>query len=700
MSEAATNESVPALTACADNKSLASREQMSTSKRPRLRSQNLALYQCHICQHSYQRADRFSRHLKSHENARRYICHICQKGFNRADLLSRHVLTHKRKKATTGSESLTNIHKAERTSKACFACASAKARCEEQKPCQRCKARKIECEIPGLLNPSRGTGNEHSPDDNDQSCTALGWENYAQACNRKDSSEQQPRERQELNPSITPEAQQQLTASLVLDPYDMHIPPFYDSQFMYEAAFDNVMFTPNVPQFNYQNIDLSFHGLAFPDQLYNPSTSLTSRTTNNQAAAIETLQRPPRPERDIRAGREVFARSPWLFTPELRDYIFRDVEDLTLDENNISSALSSFWSVTPDTLSGELPIFNTPQRDEMHYLLSTMNTYTRRIPRFPSVDILNDLSRAFLTRHASQIDSWLHMPMLRLSEAISELNLALILGGSTVISISSMCKLGHVLQDVCERQNSAVRKLQPLQAWMLLLDAGLWSGFQRQKELSENFEKTVVTMVRRGGMFGASTDAQSLIPRESDEGPVLENKWKKWVQCESFKSSSDLRDFYAVAVYHAGILLWVYGHLSISHNSTSNRVSQQSPTGLGTLVEGITTLVINGEETDATKAYIAGRPTTPILTHVWKPASVFDNTGVSAMKFIQLEDPNAILKIARNLYQNNFPVGTKILPPLVNNLGKLMSDLAEMSEKRLSRCASLTGRGRTAGESI
>lgn len=120
------------LTACADNKSLASTEQTSTSKRPRLRSHKLTLYQCRICHHSYQRADRLSRHLKSHENARRYICHICQKGFNRVDHLSRHVLTHKRKKATTGSESLTNIHKAKRTSQACFACASAKARCEEQ----------------------------------------------------------------------------------------------------------------------------------------------------------------------------------------------------------------------------------------------------------------------------------------------------------------------------------------------------------------------------------------------------------------------------------------------------------------------------------------------------------------------------------------------------------------------------------------
>ncbi|PCH04297.1 Hypothetical protein PENO1_028540 [Penicillium occitanis (nom. inval.)] len=342
MSEAATNESVPALTACANNKSLASREQTSTSKRPRLRFKNSH------CTNVTSASTHISVQIDS------------AKEFNRADLLSRHVLTHKRKKSTTGSESLTNIHKAERTSKACFACASAKARCEEQKPCQRCQARKIECEIPGLLSPSRGTGNEHSPDDNDQSCTALGWENYAQACNRKDSSEQQPRERQELNPYITPEAQpsatidsepsagysgsqaQLETSNFVdpfkdtIDPYNMHIPPFYDSQFMYEAVFDNVMFTPNVPHFNYQNIDLSFHGLAFPDQLYNPSTSLTSRTTNNQAAAIETLQRPPRPERDIRAGREAFARSPWLFTPELRDYIFRDVEDLTLDENNVS----------------------------------------------------------------------------------------------------------------------------------------------------------------------------------------------------------------------------------------------------------------------------------------------------------------------------------------------------------------------------
>jgi hypothetical protein len=40
----------------------------------------------------------------------------------------------------------------------------------------------------------------------------------------------------------------------------------------------------------------------------------------------------------------------------------------------------------------------------------------------------------------------------------------------------------------------ATRKLQPLQAWMLSLDAGLWSGFQRQMEVTESFGQTLITV--------------------------------------------------------------------------------------------------------------------------------------------------------------------------------------------------------------
>ena len=42
-------------------------------------------------------------------------------------------------------------------------------------------------------------------------------------------------------------------------------------------------------------------------------------------------------------------------------------------------------------------------------------------------------------------------------------------------------------------------------------------------------------MMRRGGIFGAPADSQALIPHESDTGKVLEAKWKKWTERESFK---------------------------------------------------------------------------------------------------------------------------------------------------------------------
>jgi hypothetical protein len=41
--------------------------------------------------------------------------------------------------------------------------------------------------------------------------------------------------------------------------------------------------------------------------------------------------------------------------------------------------------------------------------------------------------------------------------------------------------------------------------------------------------------MRRGGMLGMTADAQALVPHESDTGQILEAKWKKWVQHESFK---------------------------------------------------------------------------------------------------------------------------------------------------------------------
>jgi len=45
--------------------------------------------------------------------------------------------------------------------------------------------------------------------------------------------------------------------------------------------------------------------------------------------------------------------------------------------------------------------------------------------------------------------------------------------------------------------------------------------------------------MRRGGILGAASDTKALIPQESDTGQILEAKWRKWIQRESFKRYPD-----------------------------------------------------------------------------------------------------------------------------------------------------------------
>lgn len=478
VSDAAVNGSTATLSVHANDESPNARnvEQppMSARKERSLRNPRTSphrpdVHQCRICHRTYRRADRLSRHLRSHENARRYICHSCEKGFNRADLLARHVLTHERIEA--GQESSTVVHRIDRTSQACLACAAAKARCEDQKPCRRCQAKNIVCHLPGSTheNPQQRSKS------NEQFGIVLQSKTEGKPHSGQDFQEQPP-DQQPLRNPLLPDSQPPVVfersrnsprrghaanhdgglgppeaSAVLVDPFlaqldDDHVQttPIYDSQFMCDNIVDDLLFTPNVSSFNFQNFDIDFQEFDF--QL--PSSNPFPVRNNNESANLNVIQRASGSARDVHAGHVAFTRSPWLWTPATRDYILRDGEDLTIDEGSVCSALSSPMSFPVHAANGTFPVLNATKRDEMYYLISTMTTYTRRIPKIPSLDILNRLIEAFLVRHASQIDHWLHVPNMSWFEVIPELNLALVIGGSTTISIPSICKLGHLLQDV------------------------------------------------------------------------------------------------------------------------------------------------------------------------------------------------------------------------------------------------------------
>lgn len=98
---------------------------------------NLLRHQCYLCSRTYERQDHLSRHLKSHENERSHRCPECRKGFNRADLLNRHRSAHVKNAGETFRR---------RTGRACAACIRAKTKCDEERPCKRCRTREVPCQ--------------------------------------------------------------------------------------------------------------------------------------------------------------------------------------------------------------------------------------------------------------------------------------------------------------------------------------------------------------------------------------------------------------------------------------------------------------------------------------------------------------------------------------------------------------------------
>ncbi|PQE22019.1 c6 transcription factor protein [Rutstroemia sp. NJR-2017a BBW] len=532
-------------------------------------SQSSATHKCKICARSYERADRLSRHMKTHENARQHQCQRCRKSFNRADLLNRHMTTHLRHDSGEDSGRRV-IQRAERAGQACVACASAKARCEDEKPCLRCRKRNIECKV---ANSSLDYARRNTPDSSE-----LDHGSVSSGSNTRDVTEgqsvagaaQQAQQRvaNVFDKPSTFQHQQDIsfrTATsnpiginnglvgnrvsyppIISEPmpsqlqnYGIHLVPNDGVQLGFDNFLNEMLFTPHAAHFNNQDLNINFNDLAF----YDEQLFAFTEDNINEITMAETTTQAPVPNRDVRAGYAAFKRSPWLWTPVQRDGVLRDEENLGLDDSSISALTPRSPAANYNIPSCGFPTIRHSMRDKMYYLVCTMDRRTRSIPSFPSLAVINHVVEAFFMRQTYQIDNWIHVPSMIYQDVMPEFLMSLVVAGSTVISIPAIWKMGLVLQDVVrvklgelfDRENSATRRLHPLQAWMLLLDAALWSGFKKQMELAESFLEPLITMMRRGGMLGMTADAQTLVPHESDTGQVLEAKWKKWVHHESFK---------------------------------------------------------------------------------------------------------------------------------------------------------------------
>jgi hypothetical protein len=81
--------------------------------------------------------------------------------------------------------------------------------------------------------------------------------------------------------------------------------------------------------------------------------------------------------------------------------------------------------------------------------------------------------------------------------------------------------------------NSLTRELQICQTYSLELNVALWSGNKRKMEIAESNSQPLLTMIRRAGHFRRK--ALTPPPLLEDDAKTLENKWRVWVEAESFK---------------------------------------------------------------------------------------------------------------------------------------------------------------------
>jgi hypothetical protein len=130
------------------------------------------------------------------------------------------------------------------------------------------------------------------------------------------------------------------------------------------------------------------------------------------------------------------------------------------------------------------------------------------------------------------------------------------------------------------------------------------------------------------------------------------------------------RGFDCLAIYHASLVLWVYGLIQCGE---TKRLEVTTPMSEADLTPQVP---LDGPEDHVTKSFIGhgvGRPGLMMLQ------SRGGNEG-DVQIFCELSKPRAVMAVARQVFEGNCPLTLPDdeLPPMVQNLCSLIEDLGDL----------------------
>ncbi|KAK5113557.1 hypothetical protein LTR62_003426 [Meristemomyces frigidus] len=558
--------------------------------------------QCYLCSRTYERPDHLSRHLKSHENERSYRCSECGKGFNRADLLNRHKAAHMKS---------VNDALRKRTGRACAACIKAKTKCDEDRPCKRCRTRDVACEETefrkSTSQPIKQIRRSPSPERQANSNVPP---NLVVAASQHGLTQPIPIAPMQQTPLPSVSSSRHLEeASLLLglnhapvaqapmlsygtgvhESQYMHMPPFTAGMTPVHSGLTplNAGMTPTntgltpFSTLDMQSTDFVSNGFGFPDffeQLMMPDTfqhpapmpppdvsNMTSDLTFDDcdfdfSFLASGLTRPPTvqayhttengvaieaeltPSSDAHLRSEAFKRNPWSWNhwiPERNSHTFSGQETIDVGDAHVNTRDQL---TSPDSIRPVNCDLGSPERDRMIRVVTKVAHTRLSIPSFPSLELLEDLIEIYLLQDSSAIDSFYHSASFASDNIRTEMLLSMVAAGARYIALAPVWKMGLIVQevvrlaiaDLLESDNAMTRELEILQAFMLVLDIGVWSGFRRKTEIAISFLQPPVTMLTWSNAFRRS-GYRDFVPSMDLSDNQLESSWRSWAEQEAKK---------------------------------------------------------------------------------------------------------------------------------------------------------------------
>ncbi|KAL4821925.1 hypothetical protein BDW67DRAFT_189798 [Aspergillus spinulosporus] len=400
--------------------------------------------------------------------------------------------------------------RAPRASQACESCATAKARCDNNKTCLRCRRRHLPCIRPWLLEGEESQGVEIADSLQPEEMALLRPGDANQASSQAPEADIQP-----SLPSLASPDRAHL-ANCHLDDLNYLADLMIQGSTQSQQSVQESQYPPNItsPIFPAGDLDLS---TLLPDlfRSSSPSSGSTLQTVKDQSESPQVL--------------EAFEKTVGRWNPDLKNH-------RAAEEPNLSLGLGTGWienqleypsvRVSDDRLSPETRdrilamVLHTCEPANVIHVVSS----------FPVANMLERLLHCFYAAHACDDDSWIHIPTLRSSEMPPELLAACITAAAMRSSSTAVRRFGSALHGVLhpylfqvfEKQIAQTRQLQHIQALALYVQTGLCSV------------GLVVTMLRSGRRYRASMYS-NVVPDQEDHGDVLEKKWHQWVEQESWK---------------------------------------------------------------------------------------------------------------------------------------------------------------------